>query len=250
MGSSWAMGYLCLRPRVYFLNPRWDGFGFGANNRLRLTSSKPSYSLAAYSRNFFMDGAIVAILSVFLCPNHWFWRGFELCVGAELAGLSVSEQTSFSKKIISKKVVPLLTMIFTCSLSINILVFLCHAMRECKVWYTGIKFFTRRGRETNMKRIWGLVMISHRCIMLRILEVSFNLYSAKSFLTMGFTFVILSIMIILVGVKKTFAVCNTIKKIPTFPIWNYFHLLFRIIFCSFFFLYHNFTVPHPLLFNS
>ena len=60
----------------------------------------------------------------------------------------------------------------------------------------------------------------------------------------GFTFAIISIMISLVGFLNIFAVCITIKTIPTFPIWNYPPLLFRIIFCYFFFLFRNVSVQH------
>ena len=69
-----------------------------------------------------------------------------------------------------------------------------------------------------------------------LLEVSENLYSVKSFYTMGLYFVIPSTMISLVGFLTPFAVWITIKAIPTFTIWNYYPLFFRILFCSILFL--------------
>ena len=47
--------------------------------------------MAVSYRNLFMVGAIVDSLLVFIWPHHCFWRVFKLCVGATLAGLSVSE---------------------------------------------------------------------------------------------------------------------------------------------------------------
>ena len=54
-----------------------------------------------------------------------------------------------------------------------------------------------------------------------VLGGSLNLNSEKYFLTIGFSFVIISIVISLVGFINSFAVCITIKTIPTFPTWNY-----------------------------
>ena len=71
-----------------------------------------------------------------------------------------------------------------------------------------------------------------------------NLYSDKSFYTVVFNYEILSIMLILGGFLKPFTVCITIKTIPTFPILNYFPLLFRILFSSFFFLLLDASIPH------
>ena len=51
-------------------------------------------------------------------------------------------------------------------------------------------------------------------------------------------------MLILGGFLKPFTVCITIKTIPTFPILNYFPLLFRILFSSFFFLLLDASIPH------
>ena len=76
------------------------------------------------------------------------------------------------------------------------------------------------------------------------LEVLLNLYSVESFLTMVFTFIILRIMIILVGLNNPFEVCITINTTLTFPICNYFLLIFWILFCSFFFLCPNISVLH------
>ena len=76
-----------------------------------------------------------------------------------------------------------------------------------------------------------------------------NLYSAKSFYTMVFTSVIISIIISLVGFQKPFTVCIIIKKIPTFPFWNSSPLFFRVIFSSFLFLLINNSVPHILLYT-
>ena len=71
------------------------------------------------------------------------------------------------------------------------------------------------------------------------LEGSVNLYSAKYFYTMDLAYLILRIIISLVGFINPCTVCITIKKITTFPIWNTFPLLFRIIFSFFFFLLIN-----------
>ena len=82
------------------------------------------------------------------------------------------------------------------------------------------------------------------------LEVSVNLYSAKSFYMMGVDFVILRIVIIFFGLLKPFAVFITIEKFFNFPIWNSFPLLFRINICSFFFLFRNASVPHIIFSTS
>ena len=63
-----------------------------------------------------------------------------------------------------------------------------------------------------------------------------KLYSAKTFYIMSFTFAIIGIMIKLVGFLKTFAVCIAIKTITNFPIWD-FHLIFRILSYSVFYLF-------------
>ena len=70
-----------------------------------------------------------------------------------------------------------------------------------------------------------------------------NLYSDKSFYKMFFTSVIIKIMIILVGLINPFTVCITIKTIPILPIWNYSHLLLRILCSSFFLSYHYCFIP-------
>ena len=77
-----------------------------------------------------------------------------------------------------------------------------------------------------------------------------NLYSDKYFYKIHFIFVIIRTMISLVGFLKLFAVCITTKTIPTFPIWKYLLLLFKILLCSFFFIFHNASVPHLILSTS
>ena len=62
-------------------------------------------------------------------------------------------------------------------------------------------------------------------------------HSDKSFLTIGFDFVIIRIMISLVLLQNNFAVWIKIMIIPTFTIWNYFPILLILIFCSFY-LFH------------
>ena len=81
------------------------------------------------------------------------------------------------------------------------------------------------------------------------LEGLTKLYSKKPFKRWVFTFVIIRIMISFVGFQSPFTVWTTIKTIPTFPIWNYFPLLFRIPFYYLFFFifimlqYHTFFYP-------
>ena len=91
---------------------------------------------------------------------------------------------------------------------------------------------------------WWWYLIYPQRELQSMLEVSVNLYSAKSFYTVGVSFVIIMIMISLVDFLKPFAVCITIKTITNFPIWNSFPLLFIIILFSFLFLFHNASVPH------
>ena len=57
-------------------------------------------------------------------------------------------------------------------------------------------------------------------------------------------------MISLVGFLKSFSFCITIKTILTFSICNYLPLLFIILFCSFFFLFHYVSDPHLRFYTS
>ena len=81
------------------------------------------------------------------------------------------------------------------------------------------------------------------------LEGSLNLYSAKSFWTMGFTFAIIRIIISLTDLINLFVVHISIKPIITFPIRNLFPLLFKIILCFFLFLFNNASVLHILFYT-
>ena len=89
---------------------------------------------------------------------------------------------------------------------------------------------------------WSLVYPPR--IIPSVLEISVNLYYDKFFYMMCFNFIIIRLMIILVAFLNLFRVFITTKTIPTFPIHNSFLLLFRIIFCSFFFIFHHDSVPH------
>ena len=84
-------------------------------------------------------------------------------------------------------------------------------------------------------RVLWLFILS--LLIILVLEVLLNLYSYKSFLSLCFTFLVIRIIIGLVVLKKEFVVCITIRKITTFPIWNYPPLLSKIIFCSFLFIF-------------
>ena len=98
-----------------------------------------------------------------------------------------------------------------------------------------------------MPRWWYLVSLTRGT--LKYVGVIRLIYSDKSFYSMGFTFVILKSMIILVVFLKPFAVCIIIQTITTFSIWNYSPFLFIIHFSSRPFFLFNASVPYPSRFT-
>ena len=91
----------------------------------------------------------------------------------------------------------------------------------------------------------------HNRVYTNMLKGSFKIYSDKSFLTMVFNYLIIRIMISLVGLKITFRVCITIRKIPNIHIWTplpSFLELSSVTFSLFFMMFQS-HIPHSTLPN-